>query len=261
PPGGSPAPGQPRFSEVLVGKIQGDRVTAYLRKNAKSVDTYGTKEIFNLAVEGRTLRVAVLGVDTVAISNHDDPAVIRGIIDRSRKLASPFAGPALLRQQYKHVPIASLAWAIARIQPDRGLFAQSSLSFLFPRPAILVISARHLRALHLKTEAFTATPEDAHALAEKLTTFLSMFHAAETSVGAQGTDADVKSFFDSLKVEQENDRAILTATVPPGFLRKALTEAPAVVAPAQPPTGSEAPPATAPEPAPHKKRKHPPEHK
>ena len=35
----------------------------------------------------------------------------------------------------------------------------------------------------------------------------------------------MKAFFESLKVERSGDRAILTATVPPGFIKKALTEA------------------------------------
>jgi hypothetical protein len=228
-----PASMQTRFSEVLIGKIQADRLAAYLRKLTKSVDIYGTKEIYNIPLEGRTVRVSILGVDKVAISNHDDPSVIRGMIDRSRKLASPFRGPAFLRQYYKHVPIASLAWAIVRVEPDRGLFAGNSL-FLFPKPAVLLISARYLRALHLKAEAFTASPDDAQQITEKLNAFLTLFHAAESSVTTHGTDADVKTFFESLKVEQQKDRAVLTTTVPPGFLRKVLTEAPSVTAPMAP---------------------------
>ena len=225
--------GQPRFSEVLVGKIQGDRLTAYLHKLAKSVDNYGTKDIYNIPHEGRMVRVAILGVDKVAISNTDDPTVIRGIIDRSRRLASPFRGPALLRQYYKHVPIASLAWLIARVEPDRGFFAGSS-GILFPKPAVLLVSARHIRALHLKAEAFADSADDAKAIAERASTFLSVFHAAESSLRNQGTDADVKAFFESLKVEQQKDRAVLTATVPPGFIRKVLTEAPSALTPTSP---------------------------
>jgi RNA:NAD 2'-phosphotransferase (TPT1/KptA family) len=51
-------------------------------------------------------------------------------------------------------------------------------------------------------------------------------------VGTHGTDPDVKLFFDSLKIERSRDRAILTATVPPGFIQKALAEAPSDQAPA-----------------------------
>ena len=119
-----------------------------------------------------------------------------------------------------------------------------SWSLLFPKPAVAVISARYLRALHLRAEAFTDSEADAQAITEKTAAFLSIFHAAEGSVGAQGTDADVKTFFDSLKVEQSGDRAVLTATVPPGFIRKVLTEAPPeTAAPAPPAAPRDEPPA------------------
>ena len=254
---GSPAASaQTRFSEVLIGKIQADRLAAYLRKLTKSVDVYGTKEIYNIPLEGRTVRVSILGVDKVAISNHDDPSVIRGMIDRSRKLASPFRGPAFLRQYYKHVPIASLAWVIARVDPGEGLSSPlGTWAMIFSKPATVVISARYLLALHLKAEAFTASPDDALQITEKLTNFLTLFHAAETSVTTQGNDADVKTFFESLKVEQQKDRAVLTATVPPGFLRKVVTDAPSLTRPAIPeaPPKIEPPPVST-QPAPRNKR-------
>ncbi len=229
---GSPAP--PRFSEVFVGKIQGEKLVAYLRKLSSSVEIYQSREIFSIPLEGRTVRVAILGVDSVAISNHENPNVIRGMVDRARKLASPFAGPALLRQYYKHVPLASLAWVIARVEPGGPSFAGpvGGWAMLFSKPAEVVISARYIRALHLKAEAFTDSDEDAQKVTEKVGTFLSLFHAAETSVGTQGTDPDVKSFFESLKIEQNRDRAVLTAILPPGFFRKALAEAPQAAAPA-----------------------------
>src|ERR1700733_13789333 len=91
----------PRFSEIFVAKFDGERLRAYLRHISSSVDNYQTRDIYNIPLEGRTVRVAVLGVDTVGASNLDDPLVLRGIVDRSRKLASPFGGPALLRQYYK----------------------------------------------------------------------------------------------------------------------------------------------------------------
>jgi hypothetical protein len=47
------------------------------------------------------VRVVILSYDSVAVSNHPDPDVIRGMLDRSRKLASPFGGPWLLRNFYR----------------------------------------------------------------------------------------------------------------------------------------------------------------
>jgi hypothetical protein len=217
---------EPRFSEVFVGRIDSGRLAAYLKKISSSVDDYRGFDIYSIPLDGRTVRVVVLSYDSVAVSNHPNPDVIRGMLDRSRKLASPFAGPWLLRRFYGKVPLASLSFAILRVQPGMGSFGGlGSWSLLFPKPAVAVVSARYLRALHLRAEAFTNSDADAQSITEKTAAFLSIFHAAEGSVGPHGTDADVKSFFDSLKVEQSGDRAILTATVPPGFLKKALSEA------------------------------------
>ncbi len=226
----------PHFSEVFVGRIQGGRLRAYLSKISSSVENYRSVDIYSIPLEGRTLRVAILGVDTVAASNHGDPLLLRGIIDRSRKLASPFGGPALLRQYYRHVPFASLAWTIFRIDSssDHSSPGPFGLSFLFPKPAVVVASVRYLGNVHFRAEAFTGSEDDAKRLTEQLSTFLSIFHTAESSVSTQGTDADVKQFFDSLKVEQHNTRAVLTATVPPGFIRKAVAEPPKEAAPRVP---------------------------
>jgi hypothetical protein len=217
-----------RFSEVLVGKFQGQRLTAYLRQIAQSVENYHSDDIFTILVEGRSLRVAVLSADSVAASNHDDPAVIRGMVDRSKRLASPFGGPSLLRQYYKHVQLASLAWVVARVEPsapEAGVW-----STLFAQPATLVISGSylsplHLRAdaVHLRAEAFTQSPDEARGIADKVNVFVALTHSAETSVGTHGTDADVKTFFDSLQIKQEGSRAVLTAAMPYGFLRKMLS--------------------------------------
>jgi hypothetical protein len=182
------------------------------------------------------VRVAILGVDTVAASNYPDPGVIRGIVERSRKLASPFGGPALLRQYYAQVPFASLAWAVFRIQPggDRTIQIPNSLSFLFAQPAVVVASVRYIRALHLRAVAFTGDEDQAQHLAQQLSTFLNLFHSLDTTTTPSATDADVKAIFDSLQVEQQKDRTLLTATVPVGFIRKALAEAPEVVQPPAP---------------------------
>ena len=226
-------PPQPHFSEVFVGKIETQRLTAYLHKIAGSIDQYRSSEIYNIPLEDRTLRVAILSVDSVAVSNHDDPGVIRGMIDRSHKLASPFAGPALLRQYYKALPVVSktlpvvkLAWFIGRIDPastpDLG-----GWSILFQKPTPLVVSAYYPLfppSLHVRAEAFASGADEAQGLTDKVATFLSLFHAAELSVATKGTDPDVKAFFDSLNVERHDDRAVLTASMPPGFLKKMIAE-------------------------------------
>lgn len=237
-PGDSGGDRETRFSEIFVGKINGERLRAYLRNISGSIDSFGSTEIYNIPLTGRTLRVAILGVDTVAASNNSDRDVIRGIITRSRKLASPFGGPALLRQYYKHVPLTSLAWVIFRTHdsPDTaaagaGLTLDSSL--LFSKPAVIVGSARYLGSVHLKAEAFTGSEDEAQHVTEKAQTFLALLGSAETSVSS-GTDPDLKQLFGSLKIEKHKDRAVLTANVPVNFIRKLVAEAPNQVEPGEP---------------------------
>ncbi len=220
---------EPRFSEVFVGHFDSAKLISYLKQKSSSVEDYHGFDIYSIPLEGRTVRVVLLSYNSVAVSNHPDANVIRGMLDRSRKLASPFAGPWLLRKFYRKVPLASLSFAIFRVRPNEmsSLGGFGGWNMLFSKPAVTVVSGRFLRAFHLRAEAFTESEADAQAVKEKASAFLTIFHAAEGSFGTQGTDADVKNFFDSLKVEQSGDRAILTAIVPAGFVKKALEEAPA----------------------------------
>ena len=220
-----------RFSEVMVGRFDGQRLIAYLRKLSAQIENYHSSDIYIIPLEGRTLRIAILSVDTVAGSNQEDPNVIRGLIDRSRKLASPFGGPALLRQYYKSLPVVSkslpvlkLAWFIGRVDPSK-MPNLGTWSLLLQKRAALVVSAYYAvysPTLHLRAEAFSGNSDEAQTLTDKVATFLTLFHVAEDAVAGKKTDPDVRAFFDSLRVERQGDRAILTAAVPPGFLRKVM---------------------------------------
>lgn len=240
---------EPRFSEVFIGKFNGEKLAAYLKSTAQSVETYESIDIYTIPISGRTFRVAILSVDAVAASNHDNPSVIRGIVDRSRRLASPFGGPAFLRRYYKYVQLASPVWAVVRIEPTAPQF--ETMSTVFPASSDLVVSASYnplhlpLRAgaLHLQAEAWADNEANASAIADKTNVFLGLFHSAEASVGSPGTDADVKALFDSLAVRREGKRVVLRAIVPTGIFRKVL-ESPAQL------------PAAAPQPVPRPAKPH-----
>jgi hypothetical protein len=250
---GGSAP-EPRFSEVFTGRFDTGKCAAYLKRTAQSVENYNSVDIFTIPIYGRTFRVAILGVDTVAASNHEDPGVIRGMVDRSRRLASPFGGPAFLRRYYRAVQLGSPVWLMARIDPAAPGF--EGWSAVFPKPADLVVSASynplHLplraRVLHLRAEAWALNDEDAHDISDKLNVFLTMFHSAEASVGSTGNDPDLKDFFDSLQVRLQDNRVVLLAAIPTEVIRK-LAESPGQI----PAVTTSTPPA--PEP-PRKAKKH-----
>jgi len=201
-----------------------------LKTLARSTENYRAVDIFNIPVQDRTVRVAILGVDTVAASNHNDAGVIRGIIDRSRKLASPFGGPALLRQFYKYVPqlpLPSLGWAIFKVDP-------ASLPPTVATPLTVVASVRYLGAVHFRAEVFTKDEPTAEQLASQASSFLTVFRAADVSVAGHTTDADFKRAMDSIKIEHNKERAVLTATLPSELIRKIVSEAPAELSPKKP---------------------------
>ena len=222
----------PRYSAVLIGHIDAGRLEGYFRRCARSSVAEDGVQIYSIPLQGQTLRAAVLGPDMVTLSNHEDAQVIRDIVVRSRKRASPFGGPSFLRAYYKRVPIASMAWVIARVDPKMA----SSLSIhggatsygvpagLLRDPAVVVASARVIRAVHLRAEALTTDATQARELSEKLGALLALLRFSEAETPSGGPDADVKAFFESLQVAQEKNGAVLTATMPLGFLRKAFRD-------------------------------------
>jgi len=218
----------PRYSAVLTGHIDAARLGNYFRRFSRSTETEEGVEIYSIPLQGQMLRAAILGPDMVALSNHEDAEVLRGVVVRSRKRASPFGGPSFLRAYFKRVPFASLAWVIARVDPKMNLGEMPELPIpagrLLQSPAVVVASARLIRAVHVRAEAFTASADEAQSLTEKLNAVLALLRFSETETPSGGPDADVKAFFESLRVAQEKDRAVLTATMPLGFVRKVFRD-------------------------------------
>ncbi len=226
---------QRRFSEIFKARFDASRLNHYLHKLASGVEKYGNFEVFTIPHEGRTVRVSILSVNLVAVSNVSDPAVIRGMIDRHQKIALPFGGPNLLSEYYRKVPLGSSAWAIVSLPAPEGramtLPLPNGIEFKLPAKTVTVASLRYLGAIQFKAESFTANEADAKQLTDSLTNFFQLFRAVESNVQPQGADADVKAFFDSIKVEQQDTRSVLTAELPAGFIRKAMTDAAASTAP------------------------------
>ncbi|HUQ50393.1 MAG TPA: hypothetical protein VM056_06765 [Terriglobales bacterium] len=221
---------QRRFSEIFKARFDTNRLNHYLHKLSSGVERYQSSDIFTIPYEGRIVRVAILGVDAVAASNVSDASVIRGMIDRHRKIALPFVGQPLLQEHYRDVPLGSSAWAIAALSSPDGkgmaLPLPGGVEFQLPAKTVTVASLRYLGSIQFRAEAFTANEADAQRLAESLSNFLNLFRSLESSVQTSGADADVKKFFDSIQVDRKETRAVLTAELPLGFIKKAFSESP-----------------------------------
>jgi hypothetical protein len=223
--------GATRYSEILVGHYDQAKLAQYLRQHSRSVETYRDVDVFTVPIENRTLRVALLAIDTVAISNVDDPGVVHGMIDRFKKVALPFGGPSLVHTYYKKVPLGSLLWAIARV-PASSPNSHSTPSFTLPGSidiglpgnSDVVVSLRMLTTIHARAEFYTGSEEAARNFTDQTTTFLALFRSIQASAAPGPGDADVKAVFDSIKVSQKGDRAEVLATIPPSFLRKLVNQ-------------------------------------
>lgn len=239
----SPATGrETRFSEVLVARLNGDKLRDYLKKMASSVEEFEHVDIYSVPVERHVFRIAILGVEVctphlctmVAGSNHPDPQVIHGMITRSHKMASPFGGPALLRQYYKRVPqlpLPSLGWAIFKVTSST-LRTNSALGF--PGPATIVASVQYLGDVRFRAEAFTQNDAAAQQLSLQANTFLKVFESAEISVSGEQPDPDFDKAMKSIQIEQKKDHVVLTAKVPSDLVRKLVSEAPLGLTPTSP---------------------------
>ena len=248
-----------RYSEILQGHFDNQKVSDYLKKLASATERYQDYDIYSIPVEGRTVRVALLGVDIAAVSNVDSPDILRGMIDRYRGSALPFSGPELSSQYYRSVPLGSIVWTIARppaggvSSEDHGeLLVPGGWSGLLPRNSVVVASARPLNEVHLRADVILDNDAVAQKFAAEVATYLTLFKSLEISMDTGGPDKDVKAAFDSLEVHQDKNEAILTAKVPYAFFKKVMSEPPVQLAP-QPQTPPQEP---TPAPPPSPKGKH-----
>ena len=229
-----------RYSEIFIGRFDAKRAVAYLRKLSANAEQYRNAVIYVIPREGRAVRVSLLGPKTVAVSNTPDNRAIHQMIDNYRAAPWRASGPALVRGYYRQVPVGSVAWALARVpaQESHPSFGFQSWTIM-ARPlggSTIVASARYLGALHVRIEALTASEDDARQLLETLRTSFAIVRSLESSMTQGGADADVKALFHSVKVEEHGPRVALTATIPQGFIRKALTPPPNPPVQAQPAT-------------------------
>lgn len=245
-----------RFSWIFVGHFNAEKVTSYLKSLANATDGYRGVAIYSIPLQGRTVRVAILSVDTVAASNVDGMQDIDGIIDRYRASALPFGGPNLVRGYYKYIPIGSEVWSILRTTTageHSSPFLPGDVSLFVPANTTIVLSARALTSVHVRAELFTQSEADAQKFKNQMDVLLALFKSIETSIQPGGNDKDVKAAFDNIKVEQSGARANVSAVIPFDFFKKLLSDTPAEVAPQPAPV---APPPVQPAPVPpHKKHK------
>jgi hypothetical protein len=213
------------FSEVFLGHIDGQRLTAYLSSIATQSEEYAGHTIYDIPSDGRTVRVTLLGYDMVAASNTPTPEQIHSILDRYRTSALPFSGSSLLTDHYAEVPLLSVAWGIGKITVPLKSDGIRILGFHFPVEinTTFTASLRWAGALRLRVEEIAPTELAATVSADALNTMVTIGRAAENNMPSMMTNPDLKDLLNSVNVEHKKDRAVATATLPVSMLQKLVT--------------------------------------
>jgi hypothetical protein len=219
------------YSMVLVGKITGKRLNGWLVSQAASREIYAGHTIYNIPSEGRTVRVAQIGYDMVAVSNTPTPEQIHSILDRHRSAALPFSGSSMLEHYYHDVPLLSLAWGVGQIglpfsesgeihvfgltlpiQPDSTIIA--SVTPTLP----ITGSLRFKGSVRLRIEDITPSDADAYNEAAALSTLVTIARGVSGQLADTKANQGFKDMLNTAQVSQHGERLIVTATLPAGFL-------------------------------------------
>ncbi len=218
------------YSLVLEGRLTGKKLNAWLEAHATDRESYAGKTIYSIPSENRTVRVAQIGYDMVAVSNTPTPEQIHSIIDRHRAAALPFAGSSLLERHYHDVPLLSLAWGVGQIGlpfSESGAIRIFGFSLPLQSDSTIVASVTpalpvpgSLGALRVKVEEIAPSDEAAASQAADLATLMTLARGFTAPLGDNLANNGLKALLKSAEVTQHRERVIVTATLPASFLAK-----------------------------------------
>lgn len=205
------------YSMVLVGKLDGKRLARYLESHATGKEDYEAHTIYSLPSEGRTVRIAQIGYDTVAISNTPTSEQIHSMLDRHRTAALPFSGSTLLAEHYSEMPILSVAWGMGQI----GLpFTENGKIHVFGLDVPVEPDTTFLASVHwagsLKLRLVEIAPNETVAVsqAESLNLLLTLARGVTAGLGASEANNSLKEALRTAQITQRRNRVTIDATLP-----------------------------------------------
>ena len=208
------------YSMVLVGKLDGKRLARYLEGHANGKETYDGHAIYSLPSEGRTVRVAQIAYDTVAISNFPDTEKIHSILDRHRTAALPFSGSTLLAEHYSEMPILSVAWGMGAIGlpfSEDGKIHVFGMELPIEPDTTFLASVHWAGALKVRVVEITATDEVAASQAQSLNLLLTLARGATTDLGSNPANNSLKEVLKTAQITQRRNQVVANATLPPNL--------------------------------------------
>ena len=215
------------YSMVLVGNLTSKHLNAWLETHAASRESYAGHTVYSIPSENRTVRVAQIGYDMLAVSNTPTAEQIHSMLDRHRTAALPFAGSTLLNEHYHDVPLLSIGWGMGQI----GLpFSESGaihiLGFSLPLEDDSTIVAAVTPALslggslNLKLEEIAATDDVAASQAAALATLVTLARGFTVPLEPNTANNGLRQVLQTAAVTQKRNRVVVTATLSPGLLTR-----------------------------------------
>jgi hypothetical protein len=216
-----PSSSAPESSAVFTGHFDHDRLTNYLQRRSSGTEKYGDQDIFLLHHEDHIVRACLLDARTVAVTNMESAEPMHTIIDKSGHARAIGKGPFLIANYYRYVPFGSLAWAMLRL-PAQPAAKQRLEGFDidFLQNTVSIASVRYTGSIRLKAEVISENDAAAQRVGEAANIYLVLARGAGEWLNPGGSDKDVKAAFDSIQVEQQNKRTVVTMTIPQEFLKK-----------------------------------------
>jgi hypothetical protein len=218
------------YSMVLEGKLTGKRLNAWLESHATARDTYAGHTVFSIPSQGRTVRIAQIGYDMLAISNYPTPEQIHSMLDRHRTAALPFAGSTLLAEHYRDVPLLAFAWGLGEIGlpfSESGSIKVFGLSLPLQADSTIVASVSPALAskgkLHVRVEDIAPTDNDAARQAASLATLVTLARGATAGLADNTTNNALKELLKTAEVTEKGNRVLATATISPNDLTRMVT--------------------------------------
>jgi hypothetical protein len=212
------------YSMVLVGKITGKKLNAWLDAHAASRESYAGHTIYNIPSEGRTVRVAQIGYDMVAVSNTPAPEQIHSMLDRHATAAWPFAGSTLLRQHYSEVPLLSLAWGVGHIElpfTERGAIQIFGFSLPLEANSTYIASLTPALslggALNVKVVEIAPSIGKAASQAGALNMLLILARGITAPLAGNAANNSLKELLKTAEINQKRERVVITATLSPAL--------------------------------------------
>jgi hypothetical protein len=228
------------YSMVLVGKLTGQRLNAWLEVHAKSSESYAGHTVYSIPSEGRTVRVAQIGYDMIAVSNTPTPEQIHSMLDRHRAAALPFAGSTLLAQHYHDVPLLSFAWGVGKIGSpfsESGAIHIFGLALPLEADSTFVASATPALslggALNVKVEEIAPNEEVAARQTASLNTLVALARGFTAPLAGNPANNGLRQLLKTAEVTQRHERVEMTAVLSPALLTSLAQSENATPEPAQ----------------------------